>query len=90
MPKKMTKEEKEVIAGMKGLLAKMAREKLKATQREFAQLLGVHKKTVESWEQGLRPASGPVCAWFSFILWKPHTAKEALVRWNRKAPGWKN
>lgn len=35
------------------------RKKRKLTQAQFARLLAVHVKTVQSWEQGARKPSGP-------------------------------
>lgn len=40
---------------------RMTREKLRVSQAMFAQLMGVSPKTVEAWESGDNPTSGPVC-----------------------------
>ncbi len=39
---------------------KAVRKKLKITQQEFAELIGVSKPTVERWEMGKKPVTGPV------------------------------
>jgi putative transcriptional regulator len=37
------------------------RERLRVSQAIFARLMGVSGKTVEAWESGTNPPSGPVC-----------------------------
>jgi putative transcriptional regulator len=38
---------------------KSARRKLGASQSEFAKIMGISKRTVQNWEQGLRVPNGP-------------------------------
>lgn len=40
---------------------KTIRSMRKLTQETFAQAMGVEKKTVEKWESGKNPPSGPAC-----------------------------
>lgn len=54
---------------------KRFRERMKLSQAEFAELIGVNKRTLQEWEQGRRKPSGPAFALLRIVQKHP----EALV-----------
>lgn len=49
--------------------------KLKLTQKVFASILGVSKKTIEKWEQGRNPVVGPAARLLYLIDTNPEIIK---------------
>lgn len=49
-----------IVPSIKGEDIKTCRKKLGLTQAEFARLVNVSKKTIERWESGTSPVSGPI------------------------------
>lgn len=63
---------------------KSIREKLKASQVEFALMIGVSVATLRNWEQGRRRPDGPALALLRVAARNPHAVAEALHRQPRK------
>jgi len=54
------------------------RTRLKLSQAEFALVIGVPKKTVQNWEQGIRTPEGPARALLRVAAKRPDAILEAL------------
>ncbi len=63
---------------------KSVREKLKASQTEFALMIGVSVATLRNWEQGRRTPDGPALALLRVAARNPQAVAEALHREPRK------
>lgn len=63
---------------------KSVREKLKASQTEFALMIGVSVATLRNWEQGRRTPDGPALALLRVATRNPRAVAEALHREPRK------
>lgn len=63
---------------------KSVREKLKASQTEFALMIGVSVATLRNWEQGRRIPDGPALALLRVAARNPRAVAEALHREPRK------
>lgn len=63
---------------------KSVREKLKASQTEFALMIGVSVATLRNWEQGRRMPDGPALALLRIAAKNPRAVAEALHREPRK------
>ena len=63
---------------------KSVREKLKASQAEFALMIGVSVATLRNWEQGRRTPDGPALALLRVAARNPRAVAEALHREPRK------
>ena len=63
---------------------KSVREKLKASQAEFALMIGVSVATLRNWEQGRRTPDGPAMALLRVAARNPRAVAEALHREPRK------
>lgn len=63
---------------------KRIREKLKASQTEFALMIGVSVATLRNWEQGRRTPDGPALALLRVASRNPRAVAEALHRLPRK------
>ncbi|MCO8043712.1 helix-turn-helix domain-containing protein [Acinetobacter bohemicus] len=57
----------------------LARRKAQLTQEQFAKLLGVSKRTLESWEQGVRRPSGAATSLIRLFIVDPTFVKESLA-----------
>jgi len=57
---------------------KMVREKLHASQSEFALMIGVSTRTLQNWEQGRRKPEGPAKALLRVASRNPEAVLEAL------------
>lgn len=57
---------------------KMVREKLHASQSEFALMIGVSARTLQNWEQGRRQPDGPAKALLRVASRNPEAIREAL------------
>ncbi len=57
---------------------KMVREKLHASQNEFALMIGVSARTLQNWEQGRREPEGPAKALLRVASHNPEAVREAL------------
>ena len=57
---------------------KNIREKTGLSQTNFAQLIGVSKRTLENWEQGRRHPTGPARALLKIVESDPKSALQAL------------
>lgn len=57
----------------------LARRKAQLTQQQFAKLLGVSKRTLESWEQGVRRPSGAATSLIRLFIVDPTFVKESLA-----------
>ncbi len=57
---------------------KAIREQTGLSQADFAQLIGVSKRTLENWEQGRRHPTGPARALLKIVEFDPKSAVEAL------------
>ena len=57
----------------------LARRKAQPTQEQFAKLLGVSKRTLESWEQGARRPSGAATSLIRLFIVDPQFVKESLA-----------
>ena len=57
---------------------KAIREKISLSQRSFAALIGVSKRTLENWEQGRRQPTGPAKALLRILERDPEHALKAL------------
>lgn len=63
---------------------KSVREKLKASQTEFALMIGVSVATLRNWEQGRRTPDGPALALLRVAARNPRAVAEALHSEPRK------
>ena len=59
---------------------KSVREKLNASQAEFALMIGVSVATLRNWEQGRRMPDGPALALLRVAARNPRAVAEALHR----------
>ena len=59
---------------------KSVREKLNASQAEFALMIGVSVATLRNWEQGRRTPDGPALALLRVAARNPRAVAEALHR----------
>ena len=57
---------------------KRVREKLHASQSEFAMMIGVSTRTLQNWEQGRRHPEGPAKALLRVAFHNPKAILEAL------------
>ncbi|MCL6244348.1 MULTISPECIES: helix-turn-helix domain-containing protein [Acinetobacter] len=57
----------------------LARRKAQLTQEQFAKLLGVSRRTLESWEQGTRRPSGAATSLIRLFIVDPQFVKESLA-----------
>jgi len=57
---------------------KMVREKLHASQSDFAMMIGVSMRTLQNWEQGRRQPEGPAKALLRVASRNPKAVLEAL------------
>ena len=57
---------------------RLVREKLHASQDEFALMIGVSPRTLQNWEQGRRRPEGPAKTLLRVALRKPEAIGEAL------------
>lgn len=57
----------------------LARRKAQLTQEQFAKLLGVSRRTLESWEQGVRRPSGAATSLIRLFIIDPTFVKESLA-----------
>jgi len=57
---------------------KMVREKLHASQSQFAMMIGVSTRTLQNWEQGRRRPEGPAKALLRVASKNPEAVLEAL------------
>lgn len=57
----------------------LARRKAQLTQEQFAKLLGVSRRTLESWEQGARRPSGASTSLIKLFIVGPKFVKESLA-----------
>ena len=55
-----------------------AREKSGLSQAEFAEVLGISKRTLQEWEQGRRNPSGPAQALIRIAIRHPEAVRDAL------------
>ena len=58
---------------------RQVRRKLKLSQREFAQVIGVSVATLRNWEQGRRKPDGPARALLRVAARNPRAVAEALL-----------
>ena len=65
---------------------KAIREKTHLSQRGFAALIGVSKRTLENWEQGRRRPTGPARALLRIVDHDPENALKALGTGPRSGP----
>ena len=85
--------EAKILQGIDGMLANnaakrtvitetdvaLARRKAQLTQEQFAKLLGVSRRTLESWEQGARRPSGAATSLIRLFIIDPQFVKESLA-----------
>jgi putative transcriptional regulator len=64
---------------------KAVRRKLKASQTEFALMIGVNVSTLRNWEQGRRVPDGPALALLRVAEKNPAAVAEALHGWRGAA-----
>lgn len=57
----------------------LARGKAQLTQEQFSKILGISKRTLESWEQGLRRPSGAASSLIKLFILDPEYIKEKLA-----------
>ena len=57
----------------------LARRKAQLTQDQFAKILGVSRRTLESWEQGARRPSGAAPSLIRLFIVDPKFVKESLA-----------
>jgi putative transcriptional regulator len=57
----------------------LARRKAELTQAQFAKVLGISKRTLESWEQGVRRPSGAATSLIKLFIQDPEYMKEHLI-----------
>ena len=60
---------------------KAVRKKLRASQAEFALMIGVNVATLRNWEQGRRVPDGPALALLRVAAKNPTAVAEALHGW---------
>lgn len=86
--------EKELLQGVNEMLADsparthtitqtdvaFARQKALLTQKQFAQVLGVSVRTLESWEQGFRKPSKAAQSLIKLFIIDPEFVKSALLQ----------
>ena len=60
------------------VIVKNIRKKLKASQSEFAHMIGVSVDTLQNWEQGRRRPVGPALALLKIAEFNPVTVMKAL------------
>ena len=63
---------------------KRIREKLRASQSQFAMMIGVSISTLQNWEQGRRVPAGPALALLRVAAVSPRAVERALTRWTRR------
>ena len=63
-------------SNMSAKRAKQIRKALKYSQSEFAELLGVSKRTVESWEQGANRINKTASKLYELLCKYPSLSKE--------------
>lgn len=66
-------------ASASGVQPTLIRQKLGLSQKQFAELLGVSKKTLQNWEQGVRKPSGAAQALLKLTAEKPDVVREVLL-----------
>jgi putative transcriptional regulator len=54
------------------------RERTSLSQSEFARLIGVSVKTLQTWEQDRRHPTGPAAALLKIIAYEPRLALKAI------------
>lgn len=59
-------------------VVKFIREQTGLSQKDFARLMGVSKRTLENWEQGRRRPTGPARALLKIVETDPKGALRAL------------
>ena len=59
-------------------VVKFIREQTGLSQKDFARLMGVSKRTLENWEQGRRKPTGPARALLKIVETDPKGALHAL------------
>lgn len=59
-------------------VVKFIREQTGLSQKDFARLMGVSKRTLENWEQGRRRPTGPARALLKIVATDPKGALRAL------------
>jgi len=64
---------------------KAVRKKLRASQSEFALMIGVNVSTLRNWEQGRRVPDGPALALLRVAAKNPIAVAEALHGWRGAA-----
>lgn len=57
----------------------LARRKAQLTQEQFSKILGISKRTLESWEQGVRRPSGAASSLIKLFILDPEYIKEKLA-----------
>ncbi len=57
----------------------LARRKAQLTQEQFSKILGISKRTLESWEQGVRRPSGAATSLIKLFILDPEYVKEKLA-----------
>lgn len=57
----------------------LARRKAELTQEQFSKILGISKRTLESWEQGARRPSGAATSLIKLFILDPEYVKEKLA-----------
>lgn len=57
----------------------LARRKAQLTQEQFSKILGISKRTLESWEQGARKPSGAATSLIKLFILDPEYVKEQLA-----------
>ena len=56
-----------------------ARNKIGLTQVQFAELLGVSKRTLQEWEQGRKKPSGAASSLLKIAIERPDVLQEVLI-----------
>lgn len=79
----INKTEKKVLSAKRTVITEtdvaLARRKAQLTQEQFAKLLGVSRRTLESWEQGARRPSGAATSLIRLFIVDPQFVKESLA-----------
>lgn len=57
----------------------LARRKAELTQEQFSKILGISKRTLESWEQGVRKPSGAASSLIKLFIIDPEYVKDKLA-----------
>ncbi|AVH48560.1 MULTISPECIES: DNA-binding transcriptional regulator [Acinetobacter] len=57
----------------------LARRKSELTQDQFAKILGISKRTLESWEQGVRRPSGAAQSLIKLFILDPQFVRDHLA-----------